>query len=205
VPAPRPSSPLLHCLCGTGCPDCYGTLRCGCPDCVPPDCSCRHCRARRGPGKLCRATRHQVRWERLGKLPPLEYQVAVLVRPSFGTEEQCSVEEKPSVLSCSEVKRRPQSCLFPHSHRLASQRTWSGEWDRPAPRVRPPRSPAPLRRTEPAKQTKYFCRQCRVDVCNVCLTRTACAGHNVQFLGQATFACQSAAHVIDHEHLAQPH
>ena len=27
---------IVHCVCGTGCVDCYGKINCGCPDCVTP-------------------------------------------------------------------------------------------------------------------------------------------------------------------------
>jgi len=45
------------------------------------------------------------------------------------------------------------------------------------------RVPAPV-----LKQTKYFCKTCSLTICNSCFTR-GCSAHNVDWMGQAKFAC----------------
>lgn len=43
------------------------------------------------------------------------------------------------------------------------------------------------------KNTKYFCRKCDIYICNGCFS-SDCMNHDVQWIGNATFACESFYH-----------
>ena len=43
------------------------------------------------------------------------------------------------------------------------------------------------------KNTKYFCKRCDIYICNACFT-SDCLDHDVQWIGNATFACESIYH-----------
>ena len=43
------------------------------------------------------------------------------------------------------------------------------------------------------KNTKYFCKKCDIYICNGCFT-TECMNHDVQWIGNATFMCESYYH-----------
>ena len=49
----------------------------------------------------------------------------------------------------------------------------------------------------PPKQTRYFCKTCKADICNACFS-SVCSAHNVQFLGAGYFHCKSPFHKIQH-------
>ena len=43
------------------------------------------------------------------------------------------------------------------------------------------------------KNTKYFCKRCDIYICNGCFS-SDCMNHDVQWIGNATFACESIYH-----------
>ena len=43
------------------------------------------------------------------------------------------------------------------------------------------------------KNSKFYCKTCNENICNNCFT-TECMDHVVQWLGNATFTCDSASH-----------
>jgi len=43
------------------------------------------------------------------------------------------------------------------------------------------------------KNSKFYCKSCNEHICNACFT-TECMDHNVQWLGNATFRCESTYH-----------
>merc|ERR1711973_1038805 len=43
------------------------------------------------------------------------------------------------------------------------------------------------------KNTKYFCKKCDIYICNACFSND-CMNHDVQWIGNATFACESIYH-----------
>ena len=43
------------------------------------------------------------------------------------------------------------------------------------------------------KNTKYFCRKCDIYICNGCFS-SDCMNHDVQWIGNATFVCESFYH-----------
>jgi hypothetical protein len=55
----------------------------------------------------------------------------------------------------------------------------------------------------PPKQTRYFCKNCKADICNACFS-SVCSAHNVQFLGAGYFHCKSPFHKIQHLSVSKP-
>merc|ERR1711971_249560 len=48
-------------------------------------------------------------------------------------------------------------------------------------------------RMRSVKSPKYYCRSCEVDICKKCL-QSWCNAHDVQWIGNNTFNCQSPNH-----------
>ena len=123
---------------------------------------------------------------------------------SRATVSQVSVEEAALVVRRSnyrtEEARRPTSYMetlhVNRFHRLSvpdlQSRHQAGR-----PRRERVREEFQERAVGPPKQTRYFCRNCKADICNACFS-TVCSAHNVQFLGAAYFHCKSPFHKIQH-------
>jgi len=179
----------------TGCPECYGKLNCGCPDCYVPELK---------RGKKKRASLDLETMLSLPSILELEYSTCTV---SQVQEERVTVT-KALVRTQEEgkVQRRPISCVVADQVRRSRNRlslpvmeVTVKEKEKPV-RVRHI-EPIQAREVGPPKQTKYFCRQCKVDICNACFS-TVCSGHTVQWIGSACFHCASPSHRIVHQHTA---
>ena len=196
-----------HCDCGTGCAECYGKINCGCPDCYSP--STRTV-------KLNKATKKILKFDSAPTFPSLNttllYETAVVNHEESKAREKAVVVEV--VVEVGDVvlrrshksvdyKRRPMSLAETQSnfrrHRLSMPDVPKFELKQrdPQPKSRV-REEYKTRDVDPPKQTRYFCKTCNVNVCNVCVS-SSCGAHNVQFLGSGYFHCQSSKHKIQHE------
>ena len=52
------------------------------------------------------------------------------------------------------------------------------------------------REEKPASQTKYFCQNCRQELCRDCFVH-ACISHDVEWMGNKQFRCVSPFHLDD--------
>jgi len=181
VDAPIPEKKaIVHCPCGTGCPECYGKLNCGCPDCYVPE-------LKRGKKKS--VTLSMVDMAHMPAILELEY--------SFCTVSQV-MEEKATATKVSVRTQEGRKSVV-----LKTRNRWSMPViPTPIKEKEPPkkkdREPLEARRVGPPKQVKYFCKNCNVDVCNACFS-SVCSGHQVQWIGSAFFHCASPYHKIVHE------
>lgn len=162
-------------------------------------------------GKRKRVSLDLMDMTKLPKILELEYSVCTISHVEDRTEvvTKTLVRTQEDVVrrrSCNDamVQKRPDSCLLTYQHRMSRKR-----WSMPAMDVMIKEKEKPVKqRTRelfeakdvgPPKQVKYFCKKCKVDVCNECF-RTVCSSHTVQWMGQACFHCASPYHKIVHEH-----
>lgn len=199
-----------HCQCGNvmGCAECYGTLRCGCSDCIQP--STKTYKLNKAKTKVLKfhtADTFQNDIDSLFETAQVSHAESLAVsRVKINT---VVVEVEDVVLRRShksvDFKRRPMSIMeTPRSnhrlHRMSLPEMPKFEIKPSEPkRKEKVREQISARDVAPPKQTRYFCKTCNVNVCNVCFTST-CGAHNVQFLGSSYFHCQSPFHKIQHEH-----
>jgi len=169
-----------HCPCRTGCVDCYGKIHCGCPDCyTPPE-----------PIKI-RLHFGELEFERLGdihKCEPLD-PIPVHRRPvhSHHKDELGTAKIKEeNIFDADKIvedeRYRKIISLAPVFTTIKRNEV-----------EEKPKKEFTVRNVRPAKQTRYYCKKCTIDVCNLCFTKT-CTGHAVQFLGQSKFVCESPYH-----------
>ncbi|XP_023346508.1 uncharacterized protein LOC111715423 isoform X2 [Eurytemora carolleeae] len=157
----KSQSEIVHCVCGTGCVDCYGKINCGCPDCVTPvkDTSDR------------------------AIVDVVQTKIDDLLRPAV------LIRRNP----------RPISIVEPVVNARRNRLSLPVLSDFYLPKTKeitsPSKPPFTARNCKPIKQTKFYCKQCKTDICNACFT-SFCAGHNVQWIGQATFLCQARLHTF---------
>ncbi|XP_023346506.1 uncharacterized protein LOC111715423 isoform X1 [Eurytemora carolleeae] len=199
----KSQSEIVHCVCGTGCVDCYGKINCGCPDCVTPV-------------KVC-IKLPTLKWANVLTIEDLaEYiedlfinrgtyiQVPILICQDTSDRAivdvvQTKIDDllRPAVL----IRRnpRPISIVEPVVNARRNRLSLPVLSDFYLPKTKeitsPSKPPFTARNCKPIKQTKFYCKQCKTDICNACFT-SFCAGHNVQWIGQATFLCQARLHTF---------
>jgi len=181
---------IVHCPCGTGCADCYGTLYCGCPDCyVPPEVKKR---------KKLKVKKSSVEFEK-GPKGELAYKLQLKETESYELEK-CLVTAHtkewgkvivttPQVQTAgNKAERRRSEIVLRNAQPIKNN-----------PKPPRPKSLGFLLESKigPPKHTRYFCRTCRLDICNPCFMKTKCAGHNIQYLGSSRFYCESPFHPVE--------
>jgi len=196
-----------HCDCGTGCAECWGTIRCGCPDCYQPQTRTL---------KIRKAKSKKLKLDTPEKLPDndtnLLFETATITHAVSEAKEKVkivvvNVEVGDVVLrrSHKSVDYKRHTVSFVETSRLNRNRLSMPELPKFEPKRTERKSKERIRepfiekKVGPPKQTRYFCKTCNVNVCNVCVSST-CGAHNVQFLGSGYFHCQSPHHKIQHEH-----
>lgn len=174
-----------HCPCRTGCVDCYGKVHCGCPDCyTPPE-----------PIKI-RLQFGELEFERIGdihKCEPLD-PIPIHRRPVHSHHkdelETAKIKEEnifddltlnDKIIEEDDRYRKIIS-IAPVFTKVKRNEI-----------IEKPKKEFTVRNVRPAKQTRYYCKKCTIDVCNLCFTKS-CTGHAVQFLGQSKFICESPYH-----------
>ena len=199
---------ILHCPCGTGCADCYGKVNCGCPDCYTPEKPKR----KKKKLKIRKAEVVELTFDSVFPIAQLLYENCSLShhigearakvnRIVIKIDEDVDVVKRSSY-SNYHFKRRPVSCIEKSqtrsSHRISlPDMNYNLKLEKPKKREKL-RDPVIVKEVAPPKQTKYFCKKCKADVCNACFT-TVCSAHNVQFIGTAMFHCESPFHKIKHD------
>jgi len=188
LPPRMPSTKVVHCPCGTGCPECYGKLNCGCPDCYVPE-------FKRGKKK-----RVSVDLESVVLLPRLEYSICTVSRVVEEGRATLTKVTKPIVCTQEEpVQRRPGSFALKTRNRWSLPAIPVTIKEKEKEKTRRTREPIDARNVGPPKQVKYFCKKCNLDICNACFS-TVCSSHMVQWIGSSFFHCASPHHKIVHEH-----
>lgn len=204
------SGKIEHCPCGTGCAECYGTVRCGCPDCYTPEKKPR----KKKKLKIRKAEIIEITFDSVIQIAQLLYENCIL---SHHVEKEKAKINQTVVKMDMEVevvkrnhtsnyhfKRRPVSTIETPKTTRISHRMSLPDMDfnlklgKPKKREKL-RDPFIVREVGPPKQTKYFCKKCNKDICTECF-KTVCSAHNVQFVGTAKFHCQSPFHKIHHEY-----
>ena len=200
---------IVHCPCGTGCADCYGTVYCGCPDCYTPEKKPR----KKKKLKIRKAEVNEIYFDSVLQIAQLLYENCSLSH-HVGKEKakvthivvNVDVEVdvvKRNATSNYHFKRRPVSSIEMPKTTRATHRMSLPDMDfnlklgKPKKREKL-RDPFIVKEVGPPKQTKYFCKKCNKDICTECF-KTVCSAHNVQFIGTAKFQCESPFHKINHE------
>jgi len=194
---------VVHCPCGTGCSECYGKLNCGCPDCYVPE-------IRKGKKKFVLVEVEN--WKELERIQGLDYNYCTVshVREEREVATKTEVQTQEYVFRRQRVSdpvapRRPISCVLADQVRRSRNRLSLPNMDvlikekEKPPVSKTPREPLSARNVGPPRQTKYYCKNCAKDICNVCFS-TVCSPHTVQWIGTANFHCASPFHKIVHEH-----
>jgi len=191
---------LVHCPCGTGCSECYGKVNCGCPDCFEPE---------KKPRKKRKLQRRRAeisepnQLESICFMDAIEYQTCQVVEhKDMVLEMVVVIRQKIGHLE----RRRPQSCIelqFSRPRRRSDFLTWESQSPEVKQKPARPRSGGLFLEKEvgPPRQTKFFCRTCKRDICNACFTSSVCAKHSVQWIGSAKFHCSSPYHQVPEEPL----
>jgi len=205
------SDKTIHCMCGTGCVDCYGKVNCGCPDCFTPEIKPR----KKKKLKTKQAQLIEITFDSVSPIDHLIYENCTLthheeVAKTKVNKTVTKVHEAVEVVkrnsySNYHFKRRPASCVETPKLKFSSHRMSLPDMDLNMKLEKPKRreklrDPMIIKEVGPPKQTKYFCKKCKADVCNDCVTNE-CSSHNVQFIGTSRFHCQSPFHKIQHQHL----
>jgi len=186
LPTHNPSTKVVHCDCGTGCPECYGKLNCGCPDCYVPE-------YKRGKKK-----RVTLELESVDIIPQLEYSACTAVARVEGEGALVAKVTKAVVRTQEEpVQRRPGSAALKTRNRWSMPAIPVTVKEKEKEKTSRTREPLDPRKVAPPKQVKYFCKKCNLDICNACFS-TVCSSHMVQWIGSAFFHCQSPHHKIVH-------
>jgi len=191
----QPHASTEHCDCGTGCADCFGKINCGCPDCyTPPE-----------PLKVWlhfgeknfEKIEDVHRTEPLEPFPPVRRPIHSHHADELGT---ANILEK---LICDDLvlKDINNNITITIQPDNLNNNRYSGIWDSMSYKVKrnsyiqeeKPKKEFKVRSVRPAKQTRYYCKKCCQDICNLCFSKS-CSGHPVQFLGQSKFACESPYH-----------
>lgn len=194
---------VVHCQCRTGCSECYGKLYCGCPDCYVPEIK---------TGKRKKLVVEVEEEEGLERIERLEYMYCTVVhcREEREVATKTEVQTQEYVLRRPRVSdpvshRRPVSCVLADQVRRSRNRRSLPNMDilikdkETPPITAAPREPFSVRAVGPPRQTKYYCKNCGLDICNVCFS-TVCSPHTVQWIGTSNFHCTSPFHKIVHEH-----
>jgi len=189
------SEHVTHCDCGTGCADCYGKINCGCPDCCQPtkvNLRVRKPKRVRSAAFQVEELADQLNLQLLGKLvfstisvhKTEFFSAAVSVISTFVGHQK--VVKRTGLTTNSRTMRNRLS--------LPAYLNYKPSAGKEAPRKR---SEMEFMETNirSAKQTKYYCKKCEADICNLCFTKY-CSGHAVQWIGQSTFICQSRNHIF---------
>ena len=194
-----------HCQCGLpqGCPECYGTMRCGCSDCYQPE------------TRTFKIKKAKILALRFDKTKNLDSQVPENTEAKISHEEsgakfrahvnQVKVEEGDVVLRRTQYmvhsQKRPMSYMETiqanRFHRLSVPNMKTRQQFEKSNKRDKIRDEFQEKPVGPPKQTRYFCKTCKVDICNACFS-SVCNVHNVQFLGAAYFHCKSPFHKIQH-------
>jgi len=199
-----------HCQCGTGCVDCYGKFNCGCPDCYTPEKKPR----KKKKLKIRRAETIELCFDKVFPIDQMLYENCTLShhmeksrakvnRIVTDIDEEIEVVKRSSY-STYHFKRRPISCIEKTQTRISNRMSlpdmnYDLQLEKPKKREKL-RDQIIVKEVGPPKQTKYFCKKCKTDVCNACFT-TVCSSHNVQFIGTSKFHCESPFHKIAHDHV----
>jgi len=191
---------VVHCPCGTGCVECYGKINCGCPDCYTPP------KAKIGPIRVGRdRMMPPAVQETVQDLPSVLFAVCTQSIVQYVVNEAAvSVVQTKIDLEQLHVTKRHRRDRPVSTVELSSLTKPRNRYSLPAlsdfedlSKVKEFKSRRETeikeKRIKPAKQTKYYCKKCNIDQCNNCFSKS-CTGHNVQWIGQATFICQSALH-----------
>ena len=135
--------------------------------------------------KVCRDKCRVVRQEKKGSLQkatatdPPRIQFNLSLSFAFQDEVESCVEVVTEIRKVTRVRLPPQEDSTNSNRRIRVTKTEIREECNV--RMRSVKSP------------KYYCRSCEVDICKKCL-QSWCNAHDVQWIGNNTFNCQSPNH-----------